>query len=682
MKSKRDLLYEHIRRCTSAEDEEPRSFNTAELADALGRQRTNLSTLLNELVKTGKLEKLPGRPVLYRLPELAGRRKDESCFRRLIGWDNSLRHVVQLSKAAILYPEHSLHTLILGQAGSGKSSFASLMSEFARENGIIAQDAPFVKFNCRYYEGKEAEQERLIFGSHREESIFQRAQGGVLFIDHMELMAPRARDTLLDMIEGEKREVMETILICAADDSEHRTMLEAFASKFPVRVDMPPLQVRPLEERFALIQKFFIGEALRMDRVLRVNAELLRCVLLYRCERNIKQLGSDIRIGCANAYVREFNRDTGELNLFLNDFPTHVRKGFLYYRDTRDKVEALIPQNYSYTFSSENMEKVYDLGTLGEDSETIYDVIDRKIGELRARGIQEEDISTIINADLESDLKQMTSRLGEGNVNKESIMKVVDRRIVNLTERFMQEASARLERVYPESTFYGLCLHLSAMLERSDRPQRISNDQIMEVVENNRDEYALCIKFASQIEKEFDVALPIDEVVFITMFLSTRSMYSRLPNQLVVLVAMHGDSTASSIAGVVNSIMCCDNTYAFDLPLDMDMQQAYKDLRSKVQEIDEGKGILMLYDMGSLATMAETVSQETGIAIRTMMVPSTLIALDCSRKAGSCDSLDELYQSGAELYMNSYLQLSQESIRQRNRRLIVTLCQSGKGGAL
>lgn len=204
---------------------------------------------------------------------------------------------------------------------------------------------------------------------------------------------------------------------------------------------------------------------------------------------------------------------------------------------------------------------------------------------------------------LESGLKQMTSRLGDGNVNKESIMKVVDRRIVNLTERFMQEASVRLERVYPESTFYGLCLHLSAMLERSDQPQRISNDQIMGVVKNNQDEYALCIKFARQIEKEFDVALPIDEGVFITMSLSTRNMYSRLPNQLVVLVAMHGDSTASSIAGVVNSIMCCN-------------------------------------------------------------------------------SLDKLYQSGAELYMNSYLQLSQESIRQRNRRVIVTLCQSGRGGAL
>lgn len=683
MKSKKDLLYEHIRRCTSMDEDEPRGFTTAELADALGMQRTNLSTLLNELVKAGTLEKLSGRPVLYRLPERAGRRRDESCFRRLIGWNGSLRHMVQLAKAAILYPENSLHTLILGPAGSGKSYFASLMADFARENGIIAQDAPFVKFNCRNYEGKESEQEQLLFGSgNANESIFHMARGGVLFLDHIDLLAPRVRGALLDRIENEGNEVGETIVICAADDSEHKSILDTFTSKFPVRIDMPPLQARSLEERFSLVQKFFIDEALRMSKTLRVNAELLRCVLLYRCERNVKQLHSDIRIGCANAYVREFNRGTGELSIYMNDFPAQVRKGFLYYREARDKVESLIPHNYSYTFSSENMEKVYDLGAPGEESETIYDVIDRKVSELRARGIQEEDISTIINADLEYDLKQMTSRLGEGNLNKESILKLVDRRIVNLTEKFMREAATRLERVYPESTFYGLCLHLSAMLDRLEQPQRISNTRIMEVVENHRDEYAFCKKFASHIEKEFEVKLPIDEVVFITMFLCDRSMYTRLPNQLVILIAMHGDSTASSIAGVVNSIMRCDNTYAFDLPLDKDMRQAYEELRSMVQEIDEGKGILMLYDMGSLNTMAETVSRETGITIRTMMIPSTLIALDCSRKAGNCETLDELYQSEVELYMSSYLQLSHESVRQQGQRVIVTVCQSGKGGAL
>lgn len=686
MKSKKEILYEYMKHSTYEEGAEEKCFTTQELSDVLGMQRSNLSTLLNDLVDERRLEKLPGRPVRYRLiASIGGAKKDASCFGALIGQEESLKYVVRLAKAAILYPEHSLHTLILGPAGSGKSYFAGLMADFARENHIIAENAPFIKVSCRHYEGWEKELIEQLFGTAkgREGSAFSRAKNGVLFIDHIDLMPSHAKELLLDMIENEKRQVMETIIICAADEGEHKAGLEALASKFAVRIDMPSLQARTLEERFALVRKFFNEEAMRMKKALKINAELLRCILLYRCEQNVKQLRSDIRMGCANAYVREFHHTNNELHIYMNDFPTHVRKGFLYYQDARDQVEALIPQNYSYTFSGENMEKVEDVRLLpGEQNETIYDIIDRKINELRERGIVEEDISMIVNADLEYDLKQVTNRLSEGNINKESIMKIVDRRIVTLVEQFLLDASKSFERVYSESIFYGLCLHLSATLERAERQIRLSNSRIVEIVEKYREEYAFCMNFSMKIEEEFDVKLPIDEVVFITMFLCDRISYGKPSNRLVILVAMHGESTASSIAAVVNSLMKYDNTYAFDLSLEKDMQVIYEEFRKKIQEIDEGKGILMLYDMGSIKTMAETIMKETGIVIRSMIVPATLIALDCSRKAGSFMTIDELYEDEIETYRTSYLQLTEEYQRQHNSRVIVTLCQSGKGGAV
>ena len=92
MKLKKDILYEHILRYAAAEGGEARGFTTAELADALGMQRTNLSTLLNELVKAGKLEKLSGRPVLYRACARPGRPpRGDSGLHRLIGGVGSQR---------------------------------------------------------------------------------------------------------------------------------------------------------------------------------------------------------------------------------------------------------------------------------------------------------------------------------------------------------------------------------------------------------------------------------------------------------------------------------------------------------------------------------------------------------------------------------------------------------------
>ena len=79
------------------------------------------------------------------------------------------------------------------------------------------------------------------------------------------------------------------------------------------------------------------------------------------------------------------------------------------------------------------------------------------------------------------------------------------------------------------------------------------------MVEKCREEYALCMRFASAIEQEFDIRLSIDEAVFMTMFLCDPSLYRKSENGPVVLVAMHGDSTASSMVDVVNSLAGCGN---------------------------------------------------------------------------------------------------------------------------
>lgn len=689
MKSKKEMLFEYIAHQThAARDSSEKRFTTRELSEQLKMQRSNISTLLNELAEEGRLEKIQGRPVLYRLANLPGTsRKEESCFQELIGREGSLKHVVQLAKAAILYPDHSLHTLIVGPGGSGKSCFASLMAEFARENGVIKKDAPFIRFNCGYYDGMEQEVGLKLFGNGGGlDSALHKAMGGVLFIDHIDLLPSGARDQLLELIEDEGNgDMAQTILICAVNDNVKKSLLDAYISRFSVHIDLPPLHNRRMEERFALVQRFFIEEAMHMDKVIKVNAELLRCLLLYRCEHHVKQLKSDIKIGCANAYVRAFNKETKELYLFINDFPPLVRKGFLYYKDHHDEVENLIPENYSYTFSGENMERIQayeqEQGPV-DGRESIYDVIDRKADELRQRGISEGDISTIINAELEYDMKRIASRLSQENVSRESLLKIVDRRIVTMVEKFLKEASLQFDRVYPESTFYGLCLHLSATLERVNVAQRLSNSRIMEIVEEYREEYAFCMKFSTLIEKEFNVSLSIDEVVFITMFVCNTSLYGQPVSKPVVLIAMHGTSTASSMADMVNSLVRSDNTYAFDMSLDMDMQKAYEELKKTIQEIDKGQGVLLLYDMGSLENMAEMVSKETGIQVKMLEIPGSLIAMDTSRKASCLTSLDELHEQVMDAYKNFYVQMTENYQRQNNHKLIITLCMSGKGGAV
>lgn len=145
---------------------------------------------------------------------------------------------------------------------------------------------------------------------------------------------------------------------------------------------------------------------------------------------------------------------------------------------------------------------------------------------------------------------------------------------------------------------------------------------------------------------------------------------------------MHGDSTASSMAEVVNALAGSGNTYAYDMPLDKDVQQACDELKVMVQEIDRGQGILFLYDMGSLRTMAELITRETGVPIRTVALPATLIAMDCARKACSMESLDEICDSAQDSFRDFYTHVLEPEGRPRTRKVILTLCMTGQGGAL
>ena len=108
----------------------------------------------------------------------------------------------------------------------------------------------------------------------------------------------------------------------------------------------------------------------------------------------------------------------------------------------------------------------------------------------------------------------------QSKVNRESLYKVMDRRIVDGVDALLKQTSRQFNRVYPESTFYGLCLHLSSTLERRKAAkQRLSNERILDVVQNHREEYAVCMQFASAMEKELGVPMSIDEAVLLTLFL-------------------------------------------------------------------------------------------------------------------------------------------------------------------
>lgn len=182
MKSNKDKIYDFIKLHGNGAPDG--GISTAYIADALELQRTNVSSILNQLTKEKRIQKSNGRPVLYRIEDEDGGKPD--CFFGLLGHDGSLKQAVQLAKAAVLYPGRSLDTMIVGERGTGKSRLAKRMYQFALDQSVLPENAPYIEQDCRDYVSNEHLEEDL-------EEIWKKADNGMIFLGNVQFLSSRAK---------------------------------------------------------------------------------------------------------------------------------------------------------------------------------------------------------------------------------------------------------------------------------------------------------------------------------------------------------------------------------------------------------------------------------------------------------------------------------------------------------
>lgn len=239
-------------------------FSAEEVAVSAGVDRTNASRDLNLLFQEGKIERIPGRPVLFvvksppadSLTEHTGNGNGKvehvshyrmqgvsvsssavplqvmresgkppavsasvyvgavvTSFETLIGGSEGLKVAVQQAKAAMLYPPRGLHTLLYGPSGVGKTTFARLMHSFAVELHALPADAPYISFNCADYAGNPQLLMAHLFGVVRgaytgaerdREGLVEQANRGILFLDEVHRLPPEGQEMLFYLMDRER----------------------------------------------------------------------------------------------------------------------------------------------------------------------------------------------------------------------------------------------------------------------------------------------------------------------------------------------------------------------------------------------------------------------------------------------------------------------------------------------
>lgn len=634
MKTNKEKIFDYIvdysKEFKTLEDDTPK-FDTRFLSEKLNMQRTNISSVLNQLVEEGKLSKTNGRPVMFYLSDEQNTELDNLSFSNIIGSDLSLKETLQLTKAAITYPIRIPHVLYIGEKGVGVKTISEKVFDFACSQRILKKNSAFKVIDCLHFD-KNQMNERSFWQKN-----FESIKDGLLLVKNADKISINMITDISNMLI-EKKE-LKFILIVHVKNADS---ISIFKDYFNFVVNIPPLEKRTLEERYQLIEKFFKEEALKLEKNIEVNYGLMQCLMLYPCIDNLIELKSNIRFGVANALVR-FKRNK-TIVLELSDLPASVRKGLLLIRDKIHEIDQVLEKNVNYIFTKEQT-----LQSRSKKNDTdIYQKIDfdyKALGQITVL----KDAEEFVFANIEHNLNDYLNKITE-NIDGEKIKTIVSEKLYQITNEFIQTASIKFNRVYSNKVFLGICLHFNNAIISNRTKQRISHEKVMSIIEQYDEEYLYSRKFIKKLQDEFNVKFSLDESVLLTLLIANDKNQISKNREVITLIIMHGDNTATSISKVVKKLMPINNLQAFDLSLDDDIETSYELLKKKIIDVNQGSGILALYDMGSIQVMLNSIKDETGIDIKSIEVPIPLLAISSCKSSEEGKSLEDIYQHLAHEY--------------------------------
>lgn len=677
--------------------------------------RNNISKYLNIFVREGRAVKIKSRPVRFfdrkALEEVLGSRIPDSllevkspeelrdlreidAFSKLIGYDSSLKKQIKMAKSAVLYPPDGLHSLLIGPTGSGKNALAEAMYNFGVQSGRFAPDAPFVIFNCADYSNNTQLLLTQLFGYVRgaftgadadKNGLVDLADAGMLFLDEVHRLPPEGQEMLFHLLDygtyrrlgDSQSRAVRILIVGATTEDPESALLQTFNRRFPMVIDLPTLATRGLMDRLAIIKHFFQLEYYKVKIPITLTPEALIWLMLYQVPGNVGQLKNDIQLLCAEAFL---NAMVSGSKRMVIDFDTlqdnNISSKFEYQHSKEEVIKLIGWQGLEFPLSS--------IASFPESSDDIsrqmYDGIKTKYQQYKDAGFKKEQIDLLLNSYIKRNFYALINQASPQE-NRNGLASIVSEKTIKMAEKTLNHAAARLSRTFSRQVFYGFAMHLDVLVERARNHEAISNPQLDSIQATYPQEYAVALEIKAMLEEEYSITLPQDEAGFIAIFLSPGIEGDQVA-EVGILVIAHGYATASSMADTANRLMGSTYAHALDMPLNQDVQTTLELAVAKVCEINKGKGVLLMVDMGSLLAFGDIISKRTGIPVRAVGMVSTLMVMEAVRKAAFC-TLDKLYEEVASVkpFIAPELKKQVAGTDLSQKPVIVTVCITGYGAA-
>ncbi|NSA02412.1 transcriptional regulatory protein LevR [Clostridium beijerinckii] len=226
--------------------------------------------------------------------------------------------------------------------------------------------------------------------------------------------------------------------------------------------------------------------------------------------------------------------------------------------------------------------------------------------------------------------------------------------------------------------YYCVAMHLNSTYERLKQGRIVRNPESDYIKKEYYNEYRIAKILTKEINNSLDIELPEDEIGFIAMYLKTFSEVDKNVSRVAVIVLSHGH-VACGMVDVANKLLGTNLAVGIEMSLDENPQILLERAIEVVKRVNEGKGCLILVDMGSLVTFGEIITKETGIPTRVIGRVDTVMVLEAVRRSLMENS--NLYEiskalDGDKAYVGK--------VKGANKytKTIITICITGEGTAL
>lgn len=302
-----------------------------------------------------------------------------------------------------------------------------------------------------------------------------------------------------------------------------------------------------------------------------------------------------------------------KMEIKINQLTSNIREGLLELKDKRLEIikdfDMLSKENIVFDGVNQKIGNRNNL--LGENKYNLdfYEIIKNAWQELSDKGYSELQIK--------EEIEKRIQKYSYNLINRYTFTQdeTFYNQIVNISIlEIVEESINKLYKIVNKNNrmLLVLSLHIQHLIERIKEGNCLKHPEKNIIEMERTQELKISREILEKIQEIYNIKIPEDEAYYLATFIYL--LYNKSSNKRVgVLVIMHGESTATSMTNVANELLKVNHAKALDMSLNEKVQDVLNKAIDIVKEIDEGKGVLILGDMGSTLNFSDMITERTGI---------------------------------------------------------------------